>query len=59
MNELEQLRLIGELIQSVGLTGLAVWLFISERRQHEDTRRDYRRDLRRIANLHDPADPDE
>jgi len=38
-----------DIIQSVGVSGAVLFLYISEKRAHEETRRQYRADLREIA----------
>lgn len=59
MNELEQIRVLSEIIGSNILTAVALWLFVSERIRHDVTNKEHKRDLRRVAQIQDQSDPDE
>lgn len=59
MNELEQIRVLSEIIGSNILTAVALWLFVSERIRHDTTNKEHKRDLRRVAQIQDQSDPDE
>lgn len=40
-----------DVVQSVGMWAVFLYLFINERKSHESTRRQYREDLREVAGL--------
>lgn len=50
MTEME-LSSVLNLIQTLGMWSVFAWLFITERRAHDETRRQWNEDLRNIAGL--------
>lgn len=58
MDELEQIRLLSEIIGNNVLAALGIWLYVTERNRHTDTTKAYRKDLRRVAKI-DAADEEE
>lgn len=59
MDELDQIRLLSEIIGNNVLAALGIWLYATERRRHADTTKAYRRDLRRVAKIDAADDEDE
>lgn len=49
--ELEGITQVMELAGNLGFSVVFLWLFVREMRFHEETRREYRKDLREIAGL--------
>ena len=49
MTDLQIVQMILDIVQSVGVSGAVLFLYVSEKRSHEETRRQYRADLREIA----------
>lgn len=49
MTEIEMVTTVLDLIQSFGFWIVFFWLYYSEKKSHEDTRKQYRNDLREVA----------
>jgi len=52
MTEIDTFKTIIDLIQSFGIWIVFFWLYYNEKRAHEETRQQYRNDLREVAGFH-------